>query len=301
MANQNEIFLNPIVCRPALPIDTPGMFELTRNIWEGEDYVPGAWADWMADPEGILAIAEYQAKVVGLGKLTKLSKVDWWLEGLRVHPIFEGRGIASRLNDYLLNYWQRIGSGVIRLATISKREPVKHMVSKRGFKLIGEYTTYKTKFIQPENPTSSKGIFRPLEVSEVSEALEWLNAPGKDRLDFGVMDLGWQFAKPRSEFLDNYVSKEQIWWWREKQGLLVLVTKTEDSEEWARIRLLASEMEEYLACLLDAHSFARKIGFAGITWKVPQLSGFEEEMAEAGFTSDRDYTLQIYEKTYLAE
>jgi hypothetical protein len=33
----------PIVCRPALPKDTPDVMELTRTIWEGEDYVPKVW------------------------------------------------------------------------------------------------------------------------------------------------------------------------------------------------------------------------------------------------------------------
>ncbi len=28
------------VCRPALPKDPPDVMELTRNIWEGDDYVP---------------------------------------------------------------------------------------------------------------------------------------------------------------------------------------------------------------------------------------------------------------------
>jgi GNAT superfamily N-acetyltransferase len=294
----NKLFLNPIVCRPALPIDTPGMLELTRHIWEGEDYVPHAWADWLADPEGILAVAELKARVVGLGKLTKLSEPDWWLEGLRVHPEYEGRGIASRLNDYLLAYWQRTGFGIIRLATISKRDPVRHMVTKRGFKLIGEYLTYKTTFNQPEDSNSPEMRFEPLLPIEINPAVDWLNAPGKERLPFGVMDLGWQFARPRFEYIENYVEKEQIWWWKGHRGLLVMVPKKESSEVWARIRMLACDRDEYLACVFDAHSFARQQEYAGVTWKSPLLPGIEGELSRVGFSPEKDYTLQIYEKHY---
>ena len=44
---------NPIVCRPALPMDTPDVIELTRRIWEGEDYVPHVWAEGLQDPDGM--------------------------------------------------------------------------------------------------------------------------------------------------------------------------------------------------------------------------------------------------------
>jgi GNAT superfamily N-acetyltransferase len=296
MEKLNILFPNPIVCRPALPIDAPGMHELTRHIWEGEDYVPHAWADWMVDPEGVLAVAESKAKVVGLGKLTKLSETEWWLEGLRVHPDYEGRGIASRLNDYLLAFWQRTGSGVIRLATISKREPVQHMVTKRGFKLIGEFSTYKMPLTNSDDSKIVELRFEPLVPTEISAAVDWLRAPGEDRLPFGVIDLGWQFAKPRFEYIENYVEKNQIWWWKGQRGLLVLVVKKEGSEVWARIRNLACNREDYLACLLDAHTLARRQGFAGLTWKAPLLPGIEQELSTAGFSRDKDLTLLIYEK-----
>jgi ribosomal protein S18 acetylase RimI-like enzyme len=91
-------------------MDTPEVMELTRTIWDGEDYVPHVWWEWFLDPRGLLAVAEYGGMVVGLGKLTQLSERDWWMEGLRVHPDFERRGIASHLNDsigLLAEKWSR--------------------------------------------------------------------------------------------------------------------------------------------------------------------------------------------------
>jgi hypothetical protein len=49
--------LRTLVCRPALPKDTPDVIELTRTIWGGEDYVPVVWAEWLEDYEGTLAVA----------------------------------------------------------------------------------------------------------------------------------------------------------------------------------------------------------------------------------------------------
>ena len=289
---------NSIVCRPALPMDTPGMIELTKHIWDGEDYVPGAWGDWLADREGILAVAESNAKVVGLGKLTKLSPVDWWLEGLRVHPKYEGRGIASRLHDYLLGYWKRNGSGHVRLATISKREPVKHMVKKRGFSLIGEFATYKVSFSDIEISNQAESYFELVKTEEQDKALSWLSSPGVDRLNFGIMDLGWQFAPPRIEFIEKYVNSEKLWWWRSQQGMLVLVTKSDGEDFWARIRLLACDRQDYLDCLRDALALAEQLGYEGVTWKAPSHSWIRKALAQVGFTPEEEYTLQIYEKSH---
>src|SRR3989304_1033395 len=32
-----------LVCRPALPVDTPAVLDLTARIWDGGDYVPRVW------------------------------------------------------------------------------------------------------------------------------------------------------------------------------------------------------------------------------------------------------------------
>jgi len=77
------------------------VLELTRTIWEGDDYVPHVWGEWLADPQGLLAVAEHQGRVLGLGKLTRLSEDDWWLEGLRTHPNTKGGGSPLSLTPTL--------------------------------------------------------------------------------------------------------------------------------------------------------------------------------------------------------
>lgn len=289
---------NPIVCRPALPIDTPDVIELTRQIWEGEDYVPKVWAEWLAEPEGMLAVAECEGVIVGLGKLTKLSADDWWLEGLRVHPDFEGRGIASRLNKYLLDYWLRIGSGVIRLATGSHREPVKHLSIKMGFRTIGEYSTFKAPTIKSTNDYAGRSNFKPLMFEEINEAIDWLRNPSQELLSFDLMDLGWQWAKPKAEYFENYAKSQQIWWWRERLGLLIMVTKKEGSDMWARIRMLACDNDDLTNCLTDARSLADQAGYKGLSWLAPLSPEIESSLTPAGFIRDWESSLLIYEKRF---
>src|SRR5512133_3688147 len=67
-----------VTCRTARASDTDDVMELTSTIWDGGDYVPQVWAEWLLDQHGRLVVAEYEGKVVGLGKLTRLSDQDWW-------------------------------------------------------------------------------------------------------------------------------------------------------------------------------------------------------------------------------
>jgi GNAT superfamily N-acetyltransferase len=286
---------NPIVCRPALPMDTPDVIELTRRIWEGEDYVPHVWSEWLQDPDGMLAVAECAGVVVGLGKLTKLSASDWWMEGLRVHPNHEGRGIASQLNNYLFNYWLRIGSGIIRLATSSSREPVKHLSKQMGFREVGEFTTYKASTIITAENHETNSAFKRMTAEETDEAVELLCDSSKGWLPYGLMDLGWQWATPRAQHFAQYMKDNQVWWWRERQGLLIMVQKSDDSENVARIRMLACSKVDMVAFLRDARYLAGLAVFDQITWLAPLFHDMEDSLTKAGFKRDWEGSLLIFE------
>ena len=66
MSSHTHEIYDLLVCRPALPLDTPGMLLISRQIWEGDDYVPKVWSEWLFDPEGLLAVAEFKEKWLDL-------------------------------------------------------------------------------------------------------------------------------------------------------------------------------------------------------------------------------------------
>lgn len=285
----------PIVCRPALPKDTRDVMELTRRIWEGEDYVPHVWSQWLQDPDGMLAVAECGGVVVGLGKLTRLSPTDWWFEGLRVHPEHVGKGIASHLDNYLYSYWLSNGSGHLRLATSSRREPVIHLSRKKGFQLIGEFTTY----MASTEPTNHKTQpFMPVESKDIHQAVELLLDESLGWLPAGLMDLGWQWTPPRPAHLEKYVLEDQVWWWHAKEGLLVMVPKSDSKQKIARIRMLACRFRETADMLRDARSFAGYLGYDQITWLAPFLPGNKTMLLDAGFERDWEGSLVLFAKSH---
>jgi ribosomal protein S18 acetylase RimI-like enzyme len=289
--------LNRLLCRPALPKDTPEVMELTRTIWEGNDYVPGVWQAWLADQQGLLAVAEYGGRVVGLAKLTQIDKEEWWLEGLRVHPDFEGQRIASHLNDYLMEHWKRNYQGVIRLATGSHRLQVQHLCDRNGFTKIAEFTPFVASVLEGLTLAEQSSIFTTLKESEMQEALQFFQENPAFSWAPSLMDLCWQWASPSTKLFKEFIESKNAWWWRDKTGLLLL---SEDREEKLYplpiISLLACPVDRLVAALQDYRKLAAILGYSKATWVAPLKSGIEDSLSAAGFQRDWELSVYIYEK-----
>jgi hypothetical protein len=70
-----------IVCRPALPSDTPDVLAFTRRIWDGRDYIHLGWEEWLADPQGLWCSAQFGPRIVGIAKVSPVFPGQWWLVG----------------------------------------------------------------------------------------------------------------------------------------------------------------------------------------------------------------------------
>lgn len=282
-----------VVCRPALPMDTRQVMELTSRIWEGEDYIPHVWADWLADEEGLLAVAEYGGRVVGLGKLSRIEPESWWMEGLRVHPDYEGQRIASRLHDYLLERWQKMGSGVIRLATGSHREPIHHLCERTGFRKVLELSSY----IADPIP-GAQGHFTRLDPQESGAALEFTLRSETLTASAGLVELDWRWSAPARRQLEA----AGAWWWLngdQPGGLLLARQDEHEGRSMLMIQLAACSLLDLPACLRDCRSLAAELGLERVAWFAPLRPEIEAALAAAGFQRDWDKALYIFEKLRL--
>ncbi len=283
-----------VACRPARPEDTTDVMELTRNIWEGQDYVPQVWDEWLADRDGLLAVAEYTGRVIGLGKLTRIAPEEWWLEGLRTHPDFEGRGVAASLHDYILQTWAENGKGVLRLATASFRVQVQHLCDRTGFKKVAEFTPYQAPASQARTDA-----FQPLNPQEAPEALDFILASPSLALSAGLMDLGWQWAIPATQHILAAVRLGHAWWWQGRGGLLVTREDDEDGKDYFPvIQLAACPLEAISGLLSDYRRLAAAMGYPRARWMAPLDPRLLPALESAAFLRDWDASVYVYECEY---
>jgi GNAT superfamily N-acetyltransferase len=283
----------PILCRPALPKDTPDVMELTRTIWEGQDYVPAVWGEWLQDPEGLLAVAESGGRVVGTSKLSRFTPRDWWLEGLRVHPDFQGSGVASHLHDYLLEYWLRSGQGTLRLATASTRLPVRHLAERTGLSKVAEFTTFIAQVTEEENLQ-----FTNLDPGDVSEALEFAYQSQTFSLSNYLMDLGWQWTAPDEGLILDAARSQAAWWWRGRRGLLVAWEDRESQLPRLLISIVACQVDDLVELLADYRKLAQNAGFSEAGWSAPLNQQLTSLLAQAGFSREWDGAVYVYARQH---
>ena len=126
--------MTAVELRPATHDDYDAVAAFTRSTWDGDDYIPGVYHDWIegehrhtlvADPEGS------DEKLAGIAQAVMLSEQEAWTQGMRVNPAYRGAGIGTMLTRALFDWasdrgavvarnmvysWNRAGLGLSRAA-----------------------------------------------------------------------------------------------------------------------------------------------------------------------------------------
>jgi GNAT superfamily N-acetyltransferase len=285
-----------VVCRPALSKDTQDVLTFTARIWEGSDYVPYVWEEWLADSEGILAVAEYAGRSVGLAKLVRLSSKDWWLQGLRVDPDYRGRGIARRLHEYALDAWLRTGSGKLRLTTNSNNYPVHHLCEATGMHRLGEYLAYAAPAM--DEPLQGWDKLSP---ERLDAALDFITHSPTFKLSWDLIDLEWIWAGLQCSYLEELVNRGLVWTRDNGEGILVGSRDDDDRKKRAYLQLAACELEDLPGCLLDFRRLASIYGLGMARWIAPLQPELQAALEQAGYAPEWDHTLFLYEIEHPSE
>jgi GNAT superfamily N-acetyltransferase len=289
-----------VYCRPARPEDKNDVLALTKTIWDGGDYVPYVWDDWLADRQGLLAVAEWQGRAVGLGKLTCIAPENWWLEGLRTDPQHEGRGIASQLFEHLVGTWQETGGGTLRLSTHYENYPIHHLCERHGFDFVDEYVPYRADLIQ-ETPT----VFQPVAPEELVLLLQALRHSPQMALLHGLVDLGWKWCGAEESLVMDILRDGRAWWWvkpgQEAAPGVLLISRDDDgpgTPVFANICGLSCPPASLHGFLLDFRHLVWKLGYSGPGWVLPNRPELREAAAAASFQRSWDGALRLYAKRH---
>ncbi|MGD8406948.1 MAG: GNAT family N-acetyltransferase [Anaerolineales bacterium] len=278
-----------VVCRHALPRDKADVLEFTKFTWDDGDYIQYVWDDWYADPNGILATAEYGGHCVGIAKVSLSAPGQWWLQGFRVDPKFQDLRIGSHIHDYVDWWWLKNGGGVARLMTSSKRVKVHHLCEKLGY--VKALVMKELEAPVLDEACDSFQLVRPGELPDAIQTV--LNAPVLISAN-GLIDLGWDVVLPNEEILLSIQQKSRALWWHDREGLL-LTWELGESQSLG-ISLPACEMESLPALLLDVRRLAALQGYTGIFWIAPLKDKILSAAETAGYVHHREHDNYLYEK-----
>lgn len=79
--------------------DYADIVDICKDIWDGTDYLPELFHGWVEDRGLFLgAVDTDTGRVIGTDKYSILHDGTGWLEGLRTHKAYRGRGIGRELS-----------------------------------------------------------------------------------------------------------------------------------------------------------------------------------------------------------
>jgi GNAT superfamily N-acetyltransferase len=279
-----------VVCRPAQAKDKAAVIELSSHIWDGGDYIPQVWDEWIADPDGLLGVAETQGRLAGVFKLTKFQEGEWYMEGLRVHPDFQGKGVASHIHNYVLETWRQMGSGIIRLTTASYNVKVHRMCEHTGFKRIAEFIPYRA-----SNLADATSNFVRLEKSEASRAMDFVIESQLHALSSGLINLEWIYADPQIKHIEQAIDESHAWWWRDGLGFLSIWVDEDEDEHAPGIQLMACPLSNLEELLMDYRRLTAAEGYKTAGWTAPNRPEVIPVLEACGFERSWDVSLYIFE------
>lgn len=106
-----------LTLRPVRPSDRERILEMTRDVWEGHDYIPRVFDDWISDAGAAFQAAEVDGVVVGLQRLRPYAPGLIWYEGLRVASTHRRQGVARAILQSAIAEARQQGFREMRLAT----------------------------------------------------------------------------------------------------------------------------------------------------------------------------------------
>ena len=121
--------------------DYEDILEISKHIWDGNDYLPKLINEYIKDPHCKPYVAEEKGKVISIVNVNFFTPNFVWLEAMRTHPDYRNRGIATALNQYLFKEALTSNITEIWLSTGLDNEATAKMLAKADFK---EITLLKT-------------------------------------------------------------------------------------------------------------------------------------------------------------
>jgi ribosomal protein S18 acetylase RimI-like enzyme len=123
--------------------DREGILEISRHIWDGYDYLPSVINEWLEDPSSYVYGVEADERLVAIANLRLVDGGrTGWMEGLRVHPDFRGKGYAHVLTRELMEKARELGVKRLRYTTSTENEASLKLAEKYGFARVFEMSVF---------------------------------------------------------------------------------------------------------------------------------------------------------------
>jgi len=181
---------------------------LCETIWEGNDYVPEEFPDWISNQNEVPIGIFRGEELIALGDLEILENTTIaWIKGLRVKDGYRQKGNGVRITERLAEIAKERGIRILWYATSSKNEASQHVAEHTGFRLADTTGYFRLYRPYPEHSTPSPTIV-PIDI-DVDRLYEILVAT-PELVASTTFPLAWHFDFKSKEGLSRLLHDAEI-------------------------------------------------------------------------------------------
>ncbi len=283
-----------LVIRPVRESDRAALEAIAAQIWDGEDYLPRVFDEWLSDPQGGFFVAELRGQVLGVAKMTRLAEGEWWMQGLRVDPAVQGQGLGRILHHFLTNQVRQYGVGEVRFSTASSSHAIHHLAQETGFRREMVYPVLHAPALD-EPPQG----WRALHEDDLLQAWQWLQHSAHFEQACRSLEWNWTFYRITEALLRDRLHAGLVYGWATDANatpdriLIVNPARASDDPPSAlKVGYLDAPEATLTEAVRDARRLAAALGRARVRVKPPkpQLDTFKR----AGFQREWEGEVGLY-------
>ncbi|GAP62304.1 hypothetical protein ARMA_0727 [Ardenticatena maritima] len=295
--SQTRIQSHDMLVRPARREDTDAIMRWLPRVLGEHDYVLETWHTWLDDDEPLL-VGEFEGTPIAITHMVHIAPDELWLQGLRLHPDYHGRGLGKAMHEANLRYaLSQPGVRVVSLATAN--DVVRHLCPKSGMRWCGDWLLYEADAL-PEQPTPPPAHLTA-EDSDTLEAL--LAASPYRRTHANRFPAGWKFPRLRDELLREWLAEGRFLALRDTNGrvhagvVAIPPPNVEDGDAWTLLVLGDTEGLVWAGRVVRA--LAAKAGVQRLAAFIPDDATWRGAWEQAGWRFKEESAfarMSVYEK-----
>lgn len=180
--------------RPVRVSDRERVAEISADVWEGHDYIPSVFDEWVSDPGAWFQAAELEGELVGVQRLRPIAPSVVWYEGLRVASRHRRQGLARAMLTAAAAQARGLGFTDLRLATANP--DAIGLFRSAGFSLLVAPRLWRARRLEGDeparmpSPADAGRLFKLVQADPALAAYGGIMANGEWALDVDADLLG---------------------------------------------------------------------------------------------------------------
>jgi GNAT superfamily N-acetyltransferase len=263
---------------------------MSRSIWGGEDYLPRVWDDWVADSKGVLLTVLHRGRPIGTSKISVMAPGEVWLEGLRLHPEFQGRGLSGQIHRATFREAMRLNPKKVRYSTWIGNEASRHIAETHGFWLVG-----RGGWMWGKAPARARLRSRRAGKDDLAALMRFARQSRCFKRFGGLLATGWRFSEMTRRRVAGLVAQGRVLVYP-KRGALRAAAMLDVSKMEGDLCLgfIDGSDDEIAVLARDALSLARQAGLDYASAMLP-VGRIADLVYDSGFDTAPVFQSVVYE------